>query len=42
MMPVGVIPAGGKAAPVIILAVLGVLAFAALANRPAPSNQQKS
>lgn len=35
MMPVGVIPAGGKAAPVIILAVLGVLAFAALANRPA-------
>ena len=34
MMPVGVIPAGGKAAPVIILAVLGVLAVAALANRP--------
>ncbi|MDD2894108.1 MAG: hypothetical protein PHF20_09295 [Halothiobacillaceae bacterium] len=39
MMPVGVIPTGGKAAPVIIIAVLGVLAFAALTNRPAQPSQ---
>lgn len=41
MMPVSVIPAGGKAAPIIILVVLGVLAFAALANRPAKPAQTK-
>ena len=34
MMPVSVLPAGGKA-PVAILFVLGVLAVAVLANRPA-------
>lgn len=34
MMPVAVFP-GGKAAPVIILAVLGVLAVAMLVNKPA-------
>jgi hypothetical protein len=41
MMPVSVLPAGGKAAPVIVLIVLGVLAFAALANRPAKPDQAK-
>lgn len=35
MMPVPVLPVGGKAAPVVILFVLGVLAVATLANRPA-------
>lgn len=33
MMPVPVLPVGGKA-PVVILVVLGVLAVAMLVNRP--------
>jgi hypothetical protein len=41
MMPVPVLPAGGKGAPVVILFVLGVLAVAVLANRPATPNQPK-
>jgi hypothetical protein len=41
MMPVPVLP-GGKAAPVVILFVLGVLAVAMLVNRPAsPSQPQR-
>lgn len=35
MMPVPVLPIGGKAAPVVILFVLGVLAVAILVNKPA-------
>lgn len=41
MMPVSVLPAGGKAAPVVILFVLGVLAVAMLANKPATPTQQQ-
>lgn len=41
MMPVSVLPVGGKAAPVAILFVLGVLAVAALANRPAPTERRQ-
>lgn len=33
MMPVPVLPVGGKAAPVVILVVLGVLAVAMLVGR---------
>jgi hypothetical protein len=40
MMPVSVLPAGGKAAPVVILFVLGVLAVSALANLPPKPAQQ--
>jgi hypothetical protein len=35
MMPVPVLPVGGKAAPVIILVVLAVLAVAMFVNKPA-------
>lgn len=39
MMPVSVLPAGGKA-PVVILFVLGVLAVSVLASKPrTPSTQ---
>jgi len=42
MMPVSVLPAGSKAAPVVILFVLGVLAFSALANsQPKPAQPQR-
>jgi len=41
MMPVSVLPAGGKGVPVVILFVLAVLAVSALANRPATPNQPK-
>lgn len=40
MMPVSVIPLGGKA-PVVILVVLGVLAVAMLVNKPATPSQPK-
>lgn len=39
MMPVTVLPTGSKAAPVVILFVLGVLAVAVLANRSATSSR---
>ena len=35
MMPVSVLPAVGKAAPVVILVVLSVLAVSMLVNKPA-------
>ena len=42
MMPVPVLPVGGKAAPVIILVVLGVLAVAMLVNKSAiPAQPQR-
>lgn len=41
MMPVGVFPTGGKAAPVVILFVLGVLAVAMLADRNKTPAQTK-
>lgn len=41
MMPVSVLPTGGKAAPVIILVVLGVLAVAMLVDKPAKPEQPK-
>lgn len=41
MMPVSVLPAGGKA-PVVILFVMGVLAVAMLVKKPAsPSQPQR-
>lgn len=40
MMPVSVLPAGSKAAPVVILFVLGVLAVSALVSQPKPTQQQ--
>ena len=40
MMPVPVLPVGGKAS-VVILFVLGVLAVAVLVNRPATPKQPK-
>lgn len=39
MMPVPVLPVGGKA-PVVILVVLGVLAVAMLVNRPSINSTQ--
>jgi len=41
MMPVSVLPAGGKAEPVVILFVLGVLAVSALVNARAKTAQPK-
>lgn len=41
MMPVRVLPAGGKAAPVAILFVLGVLAVSVLASQPKPAQLQR-
>ncbi len=42
MMPVSVLPAGSKAAPVVILFVLGVLAVSVLANKPAKPAQPQT
>lgn len=39
MMPVSVLPDGGKAVPVVIIVVLSVLAVAMLVNRPAVPTQ---
>lgn len=41
MMPVSVLPSGGKVAPVVILVVLGVLAVAMLVSKPATPAQSK-
>lgn len=41
MMPVSVLPVGGKA-PVVVLVVLGMLAVAMLVNRPATPAKQPS
>lgn len=40
-MPVSVLPTGGKAAPVMILVVLGILAVAMLVNKPSIKAQAK-
>lgn len=41
MMPIPPLPVGGKAAPVIILTVLCVLAVAMLVEKPAKPEQPK-
>jgi len=41
MMPVSVLPAGGKSAPVVIFFVLGVLAMAMLVSKPVTPVNQK-
>lgn len=41
MMPIPPLPLGGKAAPVIIIAVLGVLAVAMLVNKQVTPTQPK-
>lgn len=41
MMPVSVLPIGGKGAPVVIVFVLAVLAVSVLVNRPATPTPSK-